>query len=295
METRYEELLDTARRAARAGSEVLVPLFRRADLDVSLKRRNDFVSEADRASEEAIVREIRRTFPDHRILAEEGGVHHRGEGSGVEWILDPLDGTTNFVHGHPVWAVSVACRVDGELAVGVISEPLAGNELAAATGCGARWNDRPMRVRERGLDGAFLATGFPFRAHPAVDTYLAAFRDVFLRAAAIRRCGAAALDLAYTAAGIYDAFFELRLSPWDVAAGAVLVREAGGTVTDFDGGEGFLAGGNVVAGAPAVHGELLEVLRRHLSEAIIERLVPQRQEGAEAYTHMQEHARVDGG
>lgn len=290
----FDDLLKTATRAARAGAEALEPYFRRPDLAVSVKQGHDLVSEADGRSEAAIVAEIRAAHPDHRVLAEEGGLHFAGAGgTNAEWILDPLDGTTNFVHGHPVWAVSVACRVDGELVAGVVLEPQAGNEFSAAKGGGARWNGRPMRVRKGQLDGALLATGFPFRAHGALDAYLAAFHDVFLRTGGIRRCGAAALDLAYTAAGIYDAFFEVRLSPWDVAAGAVLVREAGGVVTDLDGGGRFLTSGNIVAGGEAVHGELLEVLSGSLSEDVVDRLVPRGAAESTPYTGAQEDVGVD--
>jgi myo-inositol-1(or 4)-monophosphatase len=157
----------------------------------------------------------------------------------------------------------------------VVLEPLGGNLFEAERGGGARWNGVPMRVSRRpGLAGAFLATGFPFRAKAALDPYLAAFRDVFLLARGVRRCGAATLDLAYTAAGVFDAFFEFRLSPWDLAAGALLIAEAGGTVTDLDGGPTFLAGGNVVGGSPGVQEELRAVLRRHASEASLDALTP---------------------
>jgi myo-inositol-1(or 4)-monophosphatase len=186
-----------------------------------------------------------------------------------------LDGTTNFLQGLPVYCVSVACRRGDELLAGVVLDPQGDNLFAAAAGAGATWNGRPMRASPHpGLGGSFLATGFPFRAHGALDAYLAAFREVFLAAKAIRRCGAAALDLAYTAAGVYDGFFEFRLSPWDLGAGALLVREAGGRITDLDGGPRFLDAGNVVAGGPAVHPELLAVVRRHASEDELDRRSP---------------------
>jgi myo-inositol-1(or 4)-monophosphatase len=268
------ELLEGAVAACRVGAAALARLFRDTALEVRRKGENDFVTAADRESEAAIVAEIRRRFPRHRILAEEGGGAGAGGGD-LEWLIDPLDGTTNFLQGLPIFCVSVACRRGGELLAGAVLEPPGGNLFTAARGGGAFWNGRPMRVSSRpGLRGAFLATGFPFRAHKTLDVYLALFRDVFLQVKAIRRCGSAALDLAWTAAGVYDGFFEFRLSPWDIGAGALLVREAGGRVTDLDGGEAFFTGGNVVAGGPAVQRELLAAVRRHTGEAALDAIDP---------------------
>jgi myo-inositol-1(or 4)-monophosphatase len=268
------DLLATARAAAEAGAEVLRRWFRDAGLTVERKGAHDFVTAADRESERAIVAEIARRHPGHRILGEEGG--DRGAGAGDhQWLIDPLDGTTNFLSGLPVFCVSVACRRGREVVAGVVIEPLAGDVFAAARGAGAEWNGRPMRASSRaGLDGAFLATGFPFRARETLDAYLAVFRAAFLRAKAIRRCGAAALDLAYTAAGVYDGFFEFRLSPWDIAAGALLVTEAGGRVSDLDGGGRHLESGNVVAGGAAVHAELLALIGRVAGEESLGTLQP---------------------
>ncbi len=269
-----DDLLQTAIAAAHAGAEVLAPYFRDAGLEVRRKAENDFVTQADKESEAAVLAEIRKRFPEHRILAEEGG--GAGVGSGeYEWLVDPLDGTTNFLQGLPVYSVSVACRKSDELLVGVIEDPEGKNLFTATRGGGAFWNGRPMAVAPRdGLTGAFLATGYPFRALSTLDLYLEIFRDVFHHAKAIRRCGSAALDLAYTAAGVYDGFFEFRLSPWDIAAGILLVREAGGVVTDLDGGERFFSSGNIVAGSPAVQRGLLAVVERHASEEAIERVNP---------------------
>ncbi len=273
MSESYEELLATGVAAANAGAAVLRRYFRSGDLDVARKADNDFVTRADRESEAAALGEIRRRFPGHRILAEEGG---RGGGGGeYQWLVDPLDGTTNFLQGLPVWCISVACMRGGEVVAGVVLDPPGENLFSAALGSGARWNGRPMAVSGHpGLSGSFLATGYPFRVRATLDVYLGVFREAFLAAKAIRRCGAAALDLAYTAAGVYDGFFEFRLSPWDIGAGVLLVREAGGTVTDVDGGEGFFAGGNVVAGSPAVQRELREIVARHASEADLDRISP---------------------
>jgi myo-inositol-1(or 4)-monophosphatase len=263
-----------AERAARAGAVVLSRWFRAGNLEVRRKAPNDFVTRADHESEAAVMAAIRAAFPDHTVLTEESGLLP-GSDRSVEWIIDPLDGTTNFLQGLPVWCVSVGCRRGGELVAGAVVDPQGGNVFVAERGSGARWNGQPMRVSPRdGLAGAFLATGYPFRAHAALDVYLAAFREVFASARAIRRCGAAALDLAYTAAGVYDGFFEFRLSPWDVAAGGLLLREAGGVVSDLDGGARWLSGGNVIAGNAAVHRELRAAVARHADEALLDRLVP---------------------
>jgi myo-inositol-1(or 4)-monophosphatase len=270
----HDELLATALAAAHAGAEVVARYFRSTDLEVRRKAENDFVTRADQESEAAVLAVIRRRFPDHRILAEEGSGAGVGRGE-YEWLIDPLDGTTNFLQGLPVYCVSIACRRGDELLAGVIEDPEGRNLFSAARGGGAFWNGRRLRVSDRaGLDGAFLATGFPFRALSTLDVYLAVFRDVFQHAKAIRRCGSAALDQAYTAAGVYDGFFELRLSPWDLGAGTLMVREAGGVVTDLDGGGGSFDSGNVVAGGPAVHRGLLEIVRRHASEEAIARVNP---------------------
>jgi len=269
-----QDLLETALAAAHAGAAIVTRYFRDADLEVDAKGKNDFVTQADKEAEAAIVAEIRKRFPDHRILAEEGSGAGQGHGE-YQWLIDPLDGTTNFLHGLPVYCVSIACRRGDELVVAVIEDPEGRNLFQAVQGGGAFWNGRRMSVSDQpGLDGSFLATGYPWRALPTLDLYLGIFRDVFRHSKALRRCGSAALDLAYTAAGVYDGFFEFRLSPWDIGAGVLLVREAGGVVTDTDGGDRFFAGGNVVAGGPALHRELLEVVRRHAGESAIERVNP---------------------
>jgi len=276
-----ESLLATAVAAAQAGAEITSRYFRAAGLEVRRKAQNDFVTQADRESEAAVVALIQSRFPAHRILAEEGSAAEAGRGEGgeaseYEWLIDPLDGTTNFLQGLPVYCTSVACRRGEELLAGAVVDPEGKNLFTAAIGRGAEWNGRPMRCSPRpALDGSFLATGYPFRAMPTLDIYLDVFRDVFRQVKAIRRCGAAALDLAYTAAGVYDGFFEFRLSPWDIGAGVLLVREAGGLVTDLDGGGDFFRSGNLVAGAAGVQPGLLEVVRRHASEALVERLQPQ--------------------
>ena len=267
-------LLAAGEAAADAGAAVLERYFRSDALEVRTKSKNDFVTQADHESEDAVVAELLRRFPDHRILAEEGS-KNAGGSSDYEWVIDPLDGTTNFLQGLPVWAVSIACRRRDELVAAVVLDPCGGNRFTATAGGGAFWNGKRMSVSPReSLDGAFLATGYPFRAKAALDIYLELFRAIFQHSRAIRRCGAAALDLAYVAAGVYDGFFELRLSTWDVAAGALLIREAGGVTSDFEGGGRHLTSGNVLAGSPGVHRGLLEVARQHVDEATVDRLVP---------------------
>jgi len=267
-------LIDTAVAAVRAGAEELTPRFRKGDLAVRAKASHDFVSEADEASERAVLGLIASRHPEHSILSEEEGVVG-GSDSRHLWIVDPLDGTTNFLQGLPNWGISVACLRDGEAVVGAILDPLGDQLFVAERGSGALWDERPMRVSSRpDLGGAFIATGYPFKARTALDEYLACFKAVFERAKAIRRCGAAVMDLAYTAAGVYDGFFEFRLSPWDLAAGALMIEEAGGVATDLDGGSRFLRGGNLIAGSAAVQAEMCNLIGSYVDEATLDRVVP---------------------
>jgi len=267
-------LIDTAVEAARAGATELTDRFRRVGLVVRAKAENDHVSEADEASEAAVLAVIARHHPRHAVLSEEEGIAGGDDRSHL-WIVDPLDGTTNYLHGLPIWGVSVACLREGVVVAGAVYDPLNDQLFTAERGAGAFWNGKRMAVSPRvGLGGALVATGYPFKARAALDLYLAAFRDVFLRAKAIRRCGAAVLDLANTAAGIYDGFFEFRLSPWDLAAGSLLIEEAGGRASDLDGGRGFLRSGNLVAGSPAVQQEILRLVAAHADEAALERITP---------------------
>lgn len=270
--TSSSRLIDTATEAARAGGEVLLANWRRLPQgSVSEKQKNDFVTHADRESEARIVARIRETFPQDRFLAEEGGAHGGGSSSeGRTWIIDPLDGTSNFIAGFPFWCVSIAARENGRLVAGAIWDPLRGEMYAAERGAGAFRNGERLRVGSAaGLEGAFLATGFPFRSRERIDLYLALFRAVFLEARAIRRAGSAALDLACVAAGVFDGFFEFRLAPWDIAAGAILIEEAGGELTDFDGGQRYWERGNIVAGAPAVASGIRSIAAAILNESEI--------------------------
>ncbi len=264
-----ESLLATAMTAAQLGGGILRSYFGRLEAgEIEEKGQNDWVSAADRASEEAIAAYLQRHTPELGLLAEEGGL--RAEGSAL-WVVDPLDGTANFVRSFPHFAVSVGLVVDGVPIVGAIYDPMRDELFSAAAGSGAFRNGRRISVSQRGeLAGAFLTTGFPFRVRRHIDTYLSIFRAVYLQAMAIRRPGAAALDLAHTAAGIFDGFFEFNLSPWDLAAGVVIVREAGGIATDLDGGADLFARGNVIAAPPGVHRDLLAIVRSTCREDDIE-------------------------
>mgnify|MGYP003587878482 FL=1 len=254
-------LLNIAVRAAREAGKVIVRDIDRVDtLDVSAKGHNDFVSEVDRRAEHAIISTIRRSYPDHAVLGEESGAD--GTSDHV-WVIDPLDGTTNYLHGFPVFCVSIAVKYRGKIEQGVVYDPLRNELFTATRGRGAQLNDRRIRVSRRtGLEGALLGTGFPYRDLSQLDEYLAVFRELITRTAGIRRPGSAALDLAYVAAGRMDGFWECGLKEWDVAAGTLLIQEAGGTVTDFHGGEDYLATGDIVGGNLRVHGAILEVVRR---------------------------------
>jgi len=263
-------LVEAAVAAARSGGEVLVANWRNLPHgSVEEKTKNDFVTHADRESEERIVAAIRERFPEDAFLGEEGGRRMGREGARV-WIIDPLDGTSNFVSGFPFWCVSIAAWEGEELVAAVVWDPLRDEMYTAERGSGAWRNGTRLAVSGRpGLEGAFIATGFPFRNRHKIDSYLALFKAVFVHARAIRRAGSAALDLAYVAAGVFDGFFEFRLAPWDIAAGALLIEEAGGALTDFDGGKGYLERGNVVAGSPGVAKGLLEVAKGIVEERTI--------------------------
>jgi myo-inositol-1(or 4)-monophosphatase len=261
-------LLDAAVEAAAEGGRVLLANWRNLPHgSVEEKKKNDFVTHADRESEDRIIGVLKGRFPADAFLAEEGGARG-GSGAGARvWIIDPLDGTSNFVSGFPFWCVSIAAREGEELVAAVVWDPLRDEMYTAERGGGAWRNGARLAVTGRtDLDGAFVATGFPFRNRHKIDTYLALFRAVFLHARAIRRAGSAALDLTYVAAGVFDGFFEFRLAPWDVAAGALLIEEAGGVLTDFDGGKRYLDRGNVVAGARGVADGILRAARGIVTE-----------------------------
>jgi myo-inositol-1(or 4)-monophosphatase len=257
-------MLNTAVKAARKAGSIITRASSEIDrLTVRRKQHNDFVSEVDNAAEEAIIRTLREAYPSHAFLGEEGGASSPAAGSEYLWIIDPLDGTTNFLHGFPQYCVSIALKHKGVLQQAVVYDP-SRNELFTATrGAGAFLNDRRIRVSATDkFEDSLIGTGFPFREFAHFDDYLRMFAAVTRRVAGVRRPGAAALDLAWVAAGRMDGFWEMGLSPWDMAGGALLVREAGGMVSDFEAGEGFLESGRIVAANPKVFSTLLEAITR---------------------------------
>ena len=260
-------LLNIAVRAARRAGEVIVRSLNSLEaLTITSKGRNDFVSEVDRAAEAEIIGIIRRHYPDHAVLAEESGAS--GEHDTL-WIIDPLDGTTNFLHGFPVFAVSIACQQKGRLEHAVVYDPMRQELFTASRGGGAHLDNRRIRVsKQRSLEGALIGTGFPFRATDRyLDAYFAMLKAATQCTAGIRRPGAAALDLAYVAAGRTDGFWEIGLSPWDTAAGTLLVQEAGGHIGPLTGTE-YTQGGNVIAGTPKVYAALVELFAPFVPEGL---------------------------
>ncbi|MBI5040078.1 MAG: inositol-1-monophosphatase [Gammaproteobacteria bacterium] len=256
-------MLNIATRAARAAGDLIIRHVDRLDtLSVTSKDLNDFVSEVDQQAEDVIIRTLRKAYPHHSILAEESGAH---EGNDFQWVIDPLDGTTNFLHGFPQFAVSIALLHKGRLEQGVVYDPMRQELFTATRGAGAMLNNRRLRVSSRtGLTGALLGTGFPYNNHTHLDAYLAMLKDLIVETAGIRRPGSAALDLAYVAAGRLDGFWEIGLKPWDLAAGALLVQEAGGIVGDLTGGPSFIKNGNIVAGNAKIFAAIIKTIRPHL-------------------------------
>ncbi len=255
-------MLTTAVKAARRAGNIINRGARDLDLlKVSSKGPKDFVSEIDHAAEAAIVETLLGAYPAHAILAEEGTA--KGENADAEyvWIIDPLDGTTNFLHGFPQYCVSIALEHRGVVTQGVIYDPVRNDLFTATRGRGAFQNDRRIRVSKRHhLRDCLIGTGFPFRDGSFLDTYLAMMREMITHTAGLRRPGAAALDLAYVAAGCYDGFFEVGLNPWDVAAGSLLVLEAGGLIGDLSGEGDYLRGGQVIAANPKIFAQMVQAL-----------------------------------
>ncbi len=263
-------MLSIAVKAARRAGAIINRAARDVDvLAVVRKRHNDFVTEVDKAAEQAIIETLRRAYPEHAILAEESGAS-AGAAAGSDgrsehtWIIDPLDGTTNFIHGFPQYCESIGLQHKGVLTHGVVYDPGKNELFTASRGRGAFLNERRLRVsRCTKLADALIGTGFPFRDLQSLDEYLAMMREVTQRAAGIRRAGAAALDLAYVAAGRLDGFWEIGLAPWDMAAGALLVLEAGGLVGDFRGDSGWLESGRIACGNPKIFVQLLQSISPH--------------------------------
>ncbi|HTY02964.1 MAG TPA: inositol monophosphatase family protein [Rhodocyclaceae bacterium] len=249
--------------ALRAGK-----IINRASLDigqlkVSTKQQNDFVTEVDKAAESVIIETLRETYPKHAILAEETGQSGPQDSEHL-WIIDPLDGTTNFIHGFPQYAVSIGMAHKGVLTHAVIFDPSRNELFTASKGAGAFLNDKRIRVSKcTRIDEALIGTGFPYRMFDHVDAYLDIFKEMTRRSAGVRRPGAASLDLAYVACGRFDGFWEFGLSPWDMAAGALLISEAGGLVGDLSGESNYLTTGNIVGGTPKVFAQILQIIAPH--------------------------------
>lgn len=254
-------MLNTAVKAARKAGNIISRASRDIDLiKVETKRRNDFVTEVDRASENAIIEVLREAYPNHAILAEESGASKGSQGDYV-WIIDPLDGTTNFIHGMPHYCISIGLQHKGVMQQGVIFDPIKNELFTATRGAGAYLNDKRIRVSSRDkMADALIGTGFPFRDTSFLDRYMAIFQAMTMNCTGIRRPGAAALDLAYVAAGRFDAFWEIGLAPWDVAAGSLLVLEAGGLIGNLKGEGDYMETGEVAAGNPKVFAQMLAVL-----------------------------------
>ncbi len=255
--------IQAARRAARIINRGALDL---ETIKIARKQRNDFVTEVDQAAEAAIIETLRGAYPGHAILAEESGHAPGQQAAPVEkaehvWIIDPLDGTTNFIHGMPQYAISIALAQRGVVTQGLVYDPNRDELFTATRGRGAFLNNRRIRVSNRPrLDQALVGTGFPQSRLDNLDDYMTLFRMLIERTGGVRRPGAASLDLAYAACGRYDGFFEIGLSPWDVAAGSLLVSEAGGLVGDFEGDSNYLFGQRIVAGNPKVFAALIQLI-----------------------------------
>ena len=255
-------MLGFAVKAARRAGDIINRAAENIEqLKIKHKTLNDLVSEVDHAAEVAIISSLQKVYPNHAFLAEESG--RTGE-SDYEWIIDPLDGTTNFLHGFPVYGVSIALAYKKQLQVAVVYDPCRNDLYTAARGAGAYLNEKRIRVSKRDkLIDCLIGTGFPFKANSDINSYTDMFKTIALKTAGIRRPGAAALDLANVAAGRLDGFWEIGLSPWDMAAGALLIKEAGGLVGDLEGEDQFLDSGRIVAGNPKIFVQLLSALRPH--------------------------------
>lgn len=258
-------MLNIAIKAARAAGAII----NRASLDIERlqvvsKSHNDFVTEVDKAAEDVIIATVLEAYPGHGILAEESGRTHGAKDSDFVWIIDPLDGTTNFIHGLPIYCVSIALTVKGKVEQAVIYDPSRNDLFTATKGRGAYLNNRRIRVAKRTrLQECLLSTGFPYRPEDDLNTYLRLMGDMMQRTAGLRRPGAAALDLAYVAAGFTDGFFELGLQPWDMAAGSLLITEAGGLVGNFSGDANFLEQKECMAANPRIYGQMVAILGKY--------------------------------
>ncbi len=260
-------MLNIAIRAARAAGDVIIRQIDYVqDLPIIEKGRNDFVTKVDKHAEIAIIDILRKAYPDHAFLAEESG--QQGN-SPYLWIIDPLDGTTNYLHGFPQYAVSIALQYRDKLVQAVVYDPLRQELFTASGGEGAMLNNKRIRVsKQKNLGGALLGTGFPFKQQQRLDEYLSSFKVLFPMTSGIRRAGAAALDLAYIACGRLDGFWELGLKPWDMAAGVLLIQEAGGFVSDLYGEDTYLQNGDIIAANPKIHHEILNIINNQRTSSL---------------------------
>ena len=250
--------------ARRAGSIITRASEDIGSLTVNDKSYNDFVTEVDLASEKEIIRVLKASYPEHAFLGEETGLSHQADNI---WIIDPLDGTTHFLHGFPQYCISIALEQKGEITQAVIYDPNRNDLFTATKGQGAYLNQRRMRVSNKSkLKESILGTGFPFRDFQHLPVYLKIFEEVVRGTSGVRRPGSAALDLAYVAAGWFDGFFEINLSKWDIAAGGLLVTEAGGIVSDFSEKDGWLESGNIVATNPKIYEPLIKIIQSHITD-----------------------------
>jgi len=257
-------MIECAIKAAKEAGKILISGLghNRNQLNIEKKGIGDYVTAVDKASEKKIIEIIKNTYPDHQIVAEESGFE-KSESS-YKWVIDPLDGTANYVHAIPVFAVSIALMENDEIILGVINVPEAGELFYAEKNRGAFLNGKKIYVSDqKHFSDSMIATGFPWRSRHLIDPYLKSFREILTLSAGVRRMGAAAVDLAYTACGRFEGFYELKLKPWDVAAGAVLIKEAGGLVTDLTGGQNFMSG-NIAAGNAVAHKNIVDVTKKYL-------------------------------
>ncbi len=262
--------LKTAVSAARLAGDIIIKnLGHLSKEDIQTKQAFDFVTKVDRWSEAVIMQTIRDKFPSHRFLTEE--TLKQEDTGDYRWIIDPLDGTTNYIHGYPMFSVSIALEHKSEVVLGVVFDPVRDELFYAVKNSGSFLNNKKINVSGVASSAkSLIATGFPFRSKEMIDHYLGAFKQIFHEVSDIRRAGSAAIDLAYIAAGRFEGFFELALSPWDVAAGSILITEAGGLITDFGGGQDYLSTGNIVAGNMSIQPEILTIIKE-VFKGIVER------------------------
>lgn len=260
-------MLTIAIRAARIAGDLIQRSAENVDrLTINKKSKNDFVTEVDRLAEQEIIKIIHNAYPEHSIIAEESGEH---KGNDYIWIIDPLDGTTNFLHGYPQYAVSIALKNKGKIEIGVVYDPLRDELFTAERGGGATLNSRRIRVgKQTDINQALIGTGFPFKYPEHFDNYLMMFKTLMANTAGIRRAGSAALDLAYLAAGRLDGFWEIGLKQWDMAAGILLIQEAGGVVTDFSFNDNHLKSGNIITGNPKMHQAIFQTIEPYVSSPL---------------------------